>query len=45
MVILGSKVLTAVVMKSCVFWDITPHSPVTVNLRFEGNVSIFKVEE
>jgi hypothetical protein len=30
----GSEVLTAVVMKSYIFWDITPCSPLKVNLRF-----------
>jgi hypothetical protein len=30
------EVLTAVIMESCVFWDITPCSPVKVNLRFGG---------
>jgi hypothetical protein len=24
---LGFEVLTAVVMKSCVFWDVTPYTP------------------
>jgi hypothetical protein len=31
-----SEVLTAVVMKSSIFWDITPCSPVKVNPRFGG---------
>jgi hypothetical protein len=30
----GYKALTAVVMKSSVFWDITPCSPVKVNIFF-----------
>jgi hypothetical protein len=30
----GSEVLTAVVMKSSAFWDITPCSPLRVNRRF-----------
>jgi hypothetical protein len=30
------KVLTAVVMKSKTFWDITPCSPLSVNRRFGG---------
>jgi hypothetical protein len=34
--VLGCKVLTAVVMKSSVFWDITPFSPLKVNRRFGG---------
>jgi hypothetical protein len=29
-------VFTAVVMKSTIFWDITPHSPSSVNRRFRG---------
>jgi hypothetical protein len=32
----GSEVLTAVVMKSTIFWDITPCSPLSVNRRFGG---------
>jgi hypothetical protein len=32
----GSEVLTAVVMKSIIFWDITPCSPLSVNRRFGG---------
>jgi hypothetical protein len=31
---LGFEVLTAVVMKSAIFWDITPSSPFSVNRRF-----------
>jgi hypothetical protein len=30
------EVLTAVVMKSTIFWDITPCSPLRVNRRFGG---------
>jgi hypothetical protein len=30
----GSEVLTAVVMKSAIFWDITPCSPLKVSRRF-----------
>jgi hypothetical protein len=33
---LGFEVLTVVVMKSTIFWDITPVSPLSVNRRFEG---------
>jgi hypothetical protein len=33
-VILGFEVLTAVSMKSTIFWDITPRSPLNVNRRF-----------
>jgi hypothetical protein len=34
--IVGFEVLTAVVMKSTIFWVITPCSPVKVNRRFGG---------
>jgi hypothetical protein len=30
------EVITAVVMKSTIFWDITPYSPLKVNRRFGG---------
>jgi hypothetical protein len=30
------EVLTAVVMKSCIYWDITPCSPLKVNRRYGG---------
>jgi hypothetical protein len=33
---IGFEVLTAVVMKSTIFWDITPCSPLKVNRRFGG---------
>jgi hypothetical protein len=33
---IGFEVLTAVVMKNTIFWDITPCSPLTVNRRFGG---------
>jgi hypothetical protein len=32
----GFEVLTVVVMKSTIFWDITPCSPLSVNRRFGG---------
>jgi hypothetical protein len=32
----GFEVLTAVVMKGTIFWDITPCSPLSVNRRFGG---------
>jgi hypothetical protein len=32
----GFEVLTAVVIKSSVFWDITPYSLLKVNRRFRG---------
>jgi hypothetical protein len=32
----GFVVLTAVIMKSAIFWDITPCSPLKVNRRFRG---------
>jgi hypothetical protein len=31
----GFEVLTEVVMKSSVFWDVKPYSPLKVNGRFE----------
>jgi hypothetical protein len=31
---LGFEVLTAIIMKSSVFWDITPYSPLKVNQIF-----------
>jgi hypothetical protein len=34
LVSVGFQVLTAVVMKSSIFWDITPYSPLKVNRRF-----------
>jgi hypothetical protein len=33
---IGFEVLTTVVMKSTIFWDITPCSPLKVNRRFGG---------
>jgi hypothetical protein len=35
---LGFEVLTAVVMRSTIFWDITVCSPLSVNRRFGGNI-------
>jgi hypothetical protein len=32
----GFEVLTAVVMKSIIFWDIAPCGPLSVNRRFGG---------
>jgi hypothetical protein len=32
----GFEFLTAVGMKSSIFWDITPCNPMKVNRRFEG---------
>jgi hypothetical protein len=32
----GFEVLTALVTKSAIFWDITPRSPLKVNRRFGG---------
>jgi hypothetical protein len=34
--IVGFKVFIAVLMKSSVFWDITPRNPLKVNGRFGG---------
>jgi hypothetical protein len=33
---IGFEVLTAVVMKSAIFWDITPCTPLSINRRFGG---------
>jgi hypothetical protein len=42
----GFEVLTGVVMKSSVFWDITPCSPLKVSRRSEEHIgSIFRVEK
>jgi hypothetical protein len=32
----GFKILTAVIMQSSVFWDVTPCSPLEVNRHFRG---------
>jgi hypothetical protein len=39
--IVGFKVLTAVVMESTIFWDITPCSPLKVNGRFGGTYHLY----
>jgi hypothetical protein len=40
------EVLTAVVMKSSVLWDISPHNALKVHQRFWEHVtSIFRIEE
>jgi hypothetical protein len=39
----GSEVLTPMTMKSSIFWDITPSSPLKVKWRFEEHASIFRV--
>jgi hypothetical protein len=42
----GLEILTAVVMKSSIFWDNMPCSPLEVNQCFEGTShSIFRVKE
>jgi hypothetical protein len=33
---IGFEVFTSVVMKTIIFWDVTPHSPLSVNRRFGG---------
>jgi hypothetical protein len=38
--IIGFEVLTAVIMKSTISWDITPCSPLSVNRRFGGTTSV-----
>jgi hypothetical protein len=43
---IGSEVLTAMVMKSSILWDITPGSPLKVNdVSKEHIISIFRVEK
>jgi hypothetical protein len=32
--LVGSEVLTAMVMKSYIFWNVTPCNPLTMNQRF-----------
>jgi hypothetical protein len=34
--LVGFQILTAVFMKSSIFWDITPCTPLKVNRRFGG---------
>jgi hypothetical protein len=41
----GSEVLTAVVMKSTIFWDITLCSPLSTDVSEEYIASIFRVEK
>jgi hypothetical protein len=41
---LGIEVLTAVAVKSTVFWDITPYNPVIHKCFGECTASIFRVE-
>jgi hypothetical protein len=44
--LVGFEVLTAVVMKNTIFWDITSCSTLKVNRCFGGNTaSMFRVEE
>jgi hypothetical protein len=44
--IVGFKVLTAVVMKTTIFWDISPCSPLkSTGVSEEHIASIFRVEE
>jgi hypothetical protein len=43
---LGCEVLTAVVMKSNIFWDLTPYSPLKVNRSFGEHIAyIFRAED
>jgi hypothetical protein len=45
-IVVGFEVITAVVMKCPIFWDITPCSPLKVTDVSEEHVSsIFKVKE
>jgi hypothetical protein len=39
--LLGFEVLTSVVMRSSIFWDITPCGPLKVNRRFGGTPRFF----
>jgi hypothetical protein len=39
--LVGFEVLTAVVAKSNIFWDITPCSPLKVNQRFGGTYRLY----
>jgi hypothetical protein len=41
----GFEVLTVVVVKSTIFWDITPCSPLKINVLEEHVAFIFRVEE
>jgi hypothetical protein len=43
--LLGSEVLTAVVMNSSISRDIMPYSPLKINVSEEHIASIFRVEE
>jgi hypothetical protein len=38
----GFGVLTTMVMKSTIFWDITPCSPLKVNRRFGGKCYLYR---
>jgi hypothetical protein len=39
-IVVGFGVLTAVIMKSSIFWDITSCSPLKVNARFGGTFRV-----
>jgi hypothetical protein len=39
--VVGFEVLTAVVLKGSIFWDITPYRPLKVNRRFGGTCGIY----
>jgi hypothetical protein len=41
----GFEVLTAVIMKSTIFWDMTPCSPLKFNRRFGGTRLHLRIEE
>jgi hypothetical protein len=43
--LLGFEVLSVLVMKNSIFWDITPYSPSKVNVSEEHVTYIFGVEE
>jgi hypothetical protein len=38
-------VLTAVVTKTSIFWDITPYSPLKINILEEHVTSTFRAQE
>jgi hypothetical protein len=40
---IGFEVLTVLIMKRTISWDVTPCSPVEVLWRFEGTASVFRV--
>jgi hypothetical protein len=41
LICVGFEVLTTVIMKSAIFWDISPCSPLSVNRRFGGTYCLY----